>query len=326
MKISHDAATRGDRQSQRTDPGPGSVRHRGETPPHRTALLATGTIGGCSSEKEDSRAEHVRSAAPSVEREARAQQVADAWDGSIAAEAWRKGYYPTGEAIQLPDNGLSSATDKRAYEDQNFLLRGNLPAATRKDGQVTWKGGGSITLPLVDARAACGMDRNGSGAPYLTVTGARLGEMTVATSRGPATVPAWLFALEGYDTALKRMAVSPSKLPESPIKQSARVSSGQLLPLGRLVGVADACRTVTVPANHGSCDDGPGVDVLETNGSVVLSAFIVEARKGPWTGEMNGESVTVVLNRPVGSRVMLDAFTGRPVPFDGPNSQSPSWR
>lgn len=158
------------------------------------ALFAVclGAVSGCGSEKEaDSRADVATD---------RARQVAAAWDGSTAAAAWRAGYYPMGETVQLPRGGLRSQADKQAYEDQSFVLRGKLPDTWPKDGQVTWAGSGSVTRSLVGAGRAyktlAGARVNGKS--HLTVTGAKLGEMSVATSRGPATVPAWFFTLDGY--------------------------------------------------------------------------------------------------------------------------------
>lgn len=86
--------------------------------------------------------------------EARARQVADAWDGSEAARAWRKGYHPIGEAVELPEGAFRNVSDKRAYGARNFTLRGQLPAASGKNGRVKWESGGSLTLPLMEARQA----------------------------------------------------------------------------------------------------------------------------------------------------------------------------
>ncbi|MET7847794.1 hypothetical protein ABZT48_06005 [Streptomyces avermitilis] len=285
-----------------------------------------GAVAGCGSEKGGDRGADTRASDP-ARAQARAREVAEAWDGSKAAAVWRKGYYPMGEGVQLPERAFRDDADKRAYSTQNFVLRGELPATPVQDGQVKWQSGGSLTLPLVGAREAYeSVARGGNDGPQLTVTGARLGRMTLATSRGPATVPAWLFRLEGYDTPLRRVALSPSKLPEPPIKSAARnVPVDELSALGGLVEVAGGGRSVTVVATHGACDDGPAVDVLETGGSVVLSASIVGTKDGLCTSELRGEKVTVRLDRPVGDRVLLDAFTGRPVPYGQRNGPSPSW-
>ncbi|SFF18437.1 hypothetical protein [Streptomyces mirabilis] len=292
------------------------------------ALLSAGAgaVTECGSERAAGSGVEAPGTGQEPRAESRARQVADAWDGSEAARQWRQGYHPVADAVQLPEGGLRDKADQRAFTTQNFVLRGALPALPHKDGEVRWTSGASLTLPLMEAREAYErVARGGNDGPHLTVTGAKPGEMTLATSRGPATVPAWLFTLEGYDTPLKRAAVGPSKLPESPIGPSRDVPAGALVPLDRLVEVAGDGRSVTVLADHGSCDSGPAVHVWETGTSVVLSASVLGARKGPCTGEMIRARVTVKLTRPLGDRILLDAHTGRPVPHEGPHEASPSW-
>ncbi|MFD5632398.1 hypothetical protein [Streptomyces sp. NPDC127072] len=258
---------------------------------------------------------------------ARARAVADAWDGSKAAEVWRQGYHPLGESVQLPGGAFRDGDDKRAYLTENLVLRGELPAGGGSEtGQVTWDSGGSLELPLMDAREAYDtLAGGGNDGPRLTVTGAKPGRMKLATSRGTATVPAWLFTIDGYDTPLRRVAITPSKLPQPPIKPSPAVSDAELRPLDRLAEVADGGRSVTVYAHHGSCDDGPVVGALETDGSVVLSASVAGTKDGPCTSDLRAKQVTVKLDRPVGDRILLDAFTGRPVPYGQTKGPSPSW-
>ncbi|WP_432011191.1 hypothetical protein [Streptomyces cucumeris] len=231
-----------------------------------------------------------------------------------------------GEVAQVPEGGLHDEADQRAYETGNFDLDGDLPDLPQKDGRVTWQSGGSLTLPLMGVRRAYkALDRDSSPGRHLTVTGAEPGEMTVMTSRGKATVPAWLFTLKGYNAPLRRAAVWPSTLPKPPIKPAGRVPTDVLAPLGGLVQVTAAGRSVTVVATHGSCDDGPAVNVWETRNSVVLSAATVGAKDGACTTEMRGKKMPVRLDRPIGNRILLDAFTGRPVPYSQWPKTSPSW-
>ncbi|AZQ32722.1 hypothetical protein EJ357_04085 [Streptomyces cyaneochromogenes] len=280
------------------------------------AGCGTGTAGSDESE-------------PAPDTSPRALKVAKAWDGSPAAEIWHKGYYPMADAVQLPEDAFHNAADKEAYITDNFVLRGDLPEAPTKTAEVTWQSGGSLTLPLMKAREAYERVARSSGPPpHLTVTGAKLGETTLATSRGPATVPAWLFTIEGYDTPLKRVALDPSKLPEPPIGPVGNSPTDGLRELNELVEVAKDGRSVTVHAFHGSCDDGPRVDALETDGSVVLSAYVVDTKDDglPCTDDLRTRKVTVQLDRPLGDRILLDAFTGRPVPHGNLTGPSPSWR
>ncbi|MER7484460.1 hypothetical protein ABTY20_00635 [Streptomyces sp. NPDC126497] len=252
--------------------------------------------------------------------EARAREVADAWDGSEAAGAWRGGYHPVEDVVEPPEGGFHDEADERAFERGDFALRGDLPGLPREDGEVKWGRGGSLSLPLIGARRAYEtLDRGDPDGPALTVTGARLGEMTHATSRGPATVPAWLFTVEGYDTALKHAAVLPSAPPDPPIDAARDPSGSGLAAVDALVDVARDGRSVTVLAHHGACDDGPRVRALETDGSVVLSASVAGAVDGPCPGRRDVDPVEVELDRPVGDRILLDAFTGRPVPYGRPH-------
>ncbi|WP_405831017.1 hypothetical protein [Streptomyces sp. NBC_01176] len=289
--------------------------------------VGSGAVAGCDGPKTRGHGAQGRDTGTEARRQARARQVAAAWDGSGAARTWRAGYHPMGEAVQPPAGGFHAGADERAFTTQNFVLRGTLPAAGRTEGEVRWRSGAPLLLPLVGAREAYGsVARGGNDGPHLTVTGARPGVMTLATSRGPATVPAWLFTLEGYDTPLKRAAVAPSKLPPPPIGPQRQVSTSELAPLAGLVEVAGDGRSATVSAEHGACDDGPAVHVLETGGSVVLSAFVTGVREGPCAGVMLRQEVTVRLAGRLGDRVLLDAFTGRPVPYGEPNGPSPSRR
>jgi hypothetical protein len=278
---------------------------------------SAGAAAGCGTTEADRGRAQPRSIESTLQAGTRARQVADAWDGSRAAEEWHEGFYPLGEVVQLPEGGLRGEADKRAWDIGNFDLNGKLPGTEPGSGRVAWESGSSLTTPLLQAdQAYRTLDHADSPGPRLTVTAARLGDMTVTTSRGPATVPAWLFTLDGYASPLKRAAVSPSKLPASPIEPLGQdVPTDVLAPLGGLTKTAQDGRSLTVLATHGSCDDGPTVKALETSGSVVLSASTTGSEDGPCTSELRGEKVPVKLDRPLGERIVLDAFTGRPVPY-----------
>ncbi|MER6131446.1 hypothetical protein [Streptomyces sp. NPDC001815] len=257
----------------------------------------------------------------------RARQVSDAWAGSEAARIWREGYFPLDDPVQLPEGAFHNQADKRAYEAQNFELRGPLPGAPpKRKGEVRWRSGGSLPVAVSSARAAYEkLAQGGDVGHSLVVTGARLGRMTLSTGRGPASVPAWHFTVAGYDTPLRRVAVGPSKLPRPPVKPVAEASDA-LYPLYGLTAVSRDGRTVTLRAHHGSCDEGPAVDVLESGDNVVFSGWIRDRAEGMCTDDLRMKKVTVKLDRPVGDRMLLDAFTGRPVPHDAAAGfPAPSW-
>ncbi|KOT35335.1 lipoprotein [Streptomyces caelestis] len=287
-------------------------------------LLGVCLLAGCGDDR-GADDDHANSRSPQ-KQERRAREVADAWQGSAAATAWSQGYHPMSDAVQTPESGWLTEADERAYETENFVLRGDLPTTATVPGKVEWASGDTLSRPLMGAKKAYRSFALGrSEGPRLTVTGARLGETTITTSRGTATVPAWLFTLEGYDAPLKRVAVTPSKLPKPPVEAARQGSAGGLRRVARLAGTAMDGQSLTVKATHGACDDGPVVKVLETDESVVLYASIAGARSGPCRTDMIEQSVKVELRKPLDDRVLLDAFTGRPVSYGEPNGLSPSW-
>ncbi|MBC9712875.1 hypothetical protein H9Y04_09855 [Streptomyces sp. TRM66268-LWL] len=258
---------------------------------------------------------------------ARAQEVADAWNGSRAAEQWRQGYFPMGPVIQVPAGGFHNAADERAYLTQNFGVRGELPVEMPKTGEARWPDGATLARPLITVRAAYESFAGTVNDDHrLIVTRVELGEMTLESQRGPVTVPAWLFGLKGYDTPLKRSALVPSKLPASPIAPLPRTGESELDQLDGVLDFSVDGRSMTARARHGACDDGPRVAVLEHGGTVVLSASVADATPGDLcTSQLLVESVQVKLERPLGDRVLLDAFTGLPVPYGEMHGWAKSW-
>ncbi|MGW2698400.1 hypothetical protein [Streptomyces sp. NPDC001296] len=288
------------------------------------SLLSIGFLGGCGNDQRAGEG-HANDQSLRIQEE-RARQVADSWRASAAATAWMQGYYPMADAVQKPASGWRSRADERAYETKNFVLSGDLPSTAPVLGTVDWRNGKTLTRPLIGAKKAYqSFALNRSDGPQLTVTGARLGTTTIVTNRGTATVPAWLFTLESHDTPLKRIAVTPSKLPKPPIGQARQGAAGGLRSVARLAGTSADGRSITVKATRGSCDDGPVVKALETSESVVLYASVAGEKDGPCPASMTEQSVKVELSKPLGDRLLLDAFTGRPVPYGDPHGPSPSW-
>ncbi|MHC5903057.1 hypothetical protein ACVNF4_03960 [Streptomyces sp. S6] len=244
---------------------------------------------------------------PSPER---ARQVAAAWNGSKSAASWQAGYHPTGDWTRYP----------RGAENAALTLRTTaLPTPSPASAHIKWPDGTSITRPLQPAATAYDfLNRYAGQGPQLTVTSVKLGEMTLPTTRGPATVPAWQFTVDGYDAPVARAASVPSELPPGPLPSRAAQWTAS-----RLVTAQGSTVTVIVP--HGTCDAGAGVKVLETPGSVVLTAYVRAPKSGPCRADLKMEPVRVRLAAPLGTRALLDASTALPIPYDLPKGASPSW-
>ena len=253
---------------------------------------------------------------------ARARQVTAQWDRSAAARIWRTGLVlmDASDLTPVPSSaGFSSQQEKDAFGSGHFKLAGTLPAGPLP-GLVRWADGSTLRLPLLTARAAfaelaaqrpCG---GPSACGQLTVTGARPGVVTVRTSRGLASVPAWRFTVAGLGWRVSEVAVARSAfvvLPGyGPIPPAGQSTPG----VNGLTGVSADGRAVTLSFTGSACDAAWGAYRYESNGTVVVGSW-----QKPSAGNTPCPAVgmfrvgRVTLARPLGTRVILDVASGLPL-------------
>ncbi|MFZ3473052.1 hypothetical protein ACODT3_11040 [Streptomyces sp. 4.24] len=262
-----------------------------------------------------------RRAAAAPELRPRMEEVARAWEGSAELKEWRAGFHLLEDPVRLPADAFRDGRDKAAYAERNFALRGELPVGGGGSARIRWSDGAALDVTALGASAAYGALTGGAPTREhpLTVTGARFGELTVKTSRGPALVPVWFFDLEGYGEPLARVALARAESAEPPVEPMQPSGSTTVL-TGH--GAADPGATAfTVDAGHGACDGGVAVEVLEGADTVVLGGRILPGRELP-EGEgcpavMLGATVPVTLSRPLGGRVLVDAVSGEALGHSG---------
>jgi hypothetical protein len=260
---------------------------------------------------------------------ARARQVAAAWDRSPLRRAWSSGVVLLGsdQLTSVPGPGFPGQT-KLAFVAGAYVLAGRLPAGPR-EGRVRWAGGAEATVPLIGpARAlqqlsAVSPCPGGAGnCGHLTVTGARPATLTVETSRGQATVPAWAFSVRELSFPIIRAALAPDGYVTVPVGGASFADAAPATAhdangafngtVGAEVG-ADG-RTLTVLLATGACDTQWGGLQYSTSSAVVIGSWsYTPARTGPCPASLIVRSAIVRLARPLGDRTLLDAATGRPV-------------
>ncbi|RBM22990.1 hypothetical protein DEH69_03480 [Streptomyces sp. PT12] len=257
---------------------------------------------------------------PGAQQDLLARQcaVAAAWEGSDEARRWAEEFHPLDPVIQLPEGGLRDDSDALAFENGSVRALTSLPDEAA-EGSIRWEDGESGPVPLMSAADAFGEMDSGiadssPGFHALEVTGVERGEMRLRTSRGPAQAPAWLFTLDGYDTPLRHAAVAlpePPAAPVGPVEDGeGGGGEGELRGLDALVPTGEDGRDVSVMWLKGSCD-GRDLDVLETDASVVIAASVDAAPPDVvCTAEVRPVWQTVELERPLGERAPLDAYTG----------------
>jgi hypothetical protein len=270
---------------------------------------------------------------------ARAATIDRAWHGALtgpAGDAWRTGLVPLQNLTVAP----GEITDaQRASIAAGWYAGGaSLPGSAPADGQVHFPAGAAMTVPLISAAAAyrqmrrgdppCGPSggspagaaasgpagaRAGHDCAVLTVVGARLGQTTLRTSRGDATVPAWLFTVRELAKPIARAAFDVTATTPVTYPAVPAPSAGELTGVAGAVWITGGTgRRVEFTIAVGPCDGDPVGLVYETDETVVVAARTTPAAKA-CDGSLTYEPIAVSLKEPLGSRPVFDALTGRPL-------------
>lgn len=267
------------------------------------------------------------SASPTGPELGRAAAVARAWSGSAQQKTWRTGYYPLrGEQEWIPSGAFHSGADKAAYLAGQLDLRTALPSAPAS-GEVRWADGSGLSLPLLSAEQVFRRLTTGKSCPTsqcalrLAVTAIAPGTRTLATSRGQATVPVWEFTLAGYPGTFDYPAIEqPAPTLAAPV--APLPSNGTLVPVGHLSAASADGLTLTGLVGYSSCSStlAPG-QVYETDDAVVLIGEVHDHSRPANTicaATASAGPAQFHLSRPVGTRTVLDAASGRPLALTPP--------
>lgn len=254
--------------------------------------------------------------------DARAKLVAAAWDKAGLAKEWLTGLVLTvpDELVFVGSKGFATSDQKVAFLDGQLTLSAQLPTTPLR-GKVRWPGGATATVPLLTATQAyrtIATERPCQGQscpPPLVVTGAKPGTVTVGTSRGRATVPAWAFTVPSLPEPIAVGALAPGSYQTQPDHLAG-------LPAGGLDGFTGAGlgrvsadgRQVHVLVGKSPCDTRSGALVYETSTAVIVGGWTYNPHpNGPCAAVLEIASVPVKLARPLGDRVVLSVSDGRPL-------------
>ena len=253
---------------------------------------------------------------------ARARQVTAQWDRSAAARIWRTGLVlmDASDLTPVPSSaGFSSQQEKDAFGSGHFKLAGTLPAGPLP-GLVRWADGSTLRLPLLTARAAfaelaaqrpCG---GPSACGQLTVTGAQPGSVTVRTSRGLASVPAWRFTVAGLGWRVGEVAVARDALAVLPGSGPIPLAGQNTPGVDVLTAVSADGRTLTLSFTGSACDAAWGAYRYESHATVVVGSWEKPAAGNtPCPAVGMPRTARVTLARPLGTRVILDVASGLPL-------------
>lgn len=268
----------------------------------------------------------------------RAAEVAESWRRAAASSAWRTGYVPLVDATVLVGEPGFDGDTKQAFLNGWFRDQVALPTTTPAPGTIRFPDG-SLDVPLISAAEAyrqldrgdpppcaarparpqspgSGPDGATSGPATsacipLTVTSVKLGSVAVRTSRGEATVPAWLFTVEEITVPVARLAVASTAV--APVPSAPEPSRGpapDLVPAQSL-SAADG-RNLAYQLGVGACDTDITPLVAQFDDVVVIAGGVTRST-GVCTLQLVLKPVTATLDAPLGGRPVLDALTGQPL-------------
>jgi hypothetical protein len=290
------------------------------------ALVLALTLAACGSQHAAGDAgQGTTETANSATFTARARQVVAQWQNSPAARAWRTGLVllGPGELSPIPrDAGFANQHQKEAFGAGRFRLAGALPGQALH-GRIRWADGSTLAVPLLDARVAFQQLATNQACAIppcdpLTITSARPAALTIATSRGPAVIPAWRFTVAELSWPVTEAAVASGNFVTLPDPFPLPVAGRDVPGAAGLLAVSADGRTLTLQFITGACVTAWGARLYQTSAAVVV---------GSWSGGGSGQmcpadavsrSAKVTLARPLGSRFVLDVATGLPLVLGGP--------
>ncbi|GAB3978496.1 hypothetical protein GCM10029978_071350 [Actinoallomurus acanthiterrae] len=267
----------------------------------------------------------------------RAAQAIAAWEAVGKPTAWTSGFVPLEELTLLPRDPGFTDTTRLAYRIGAYRLSGRLPENAPRRGTIRWPDGRTLALPLSSAREAyAALDRGtmtrtvpstsspgatpadgaagASAVPCpecdLTVTGARLGPVSLHTSRGVAQVPAWWFTVPKLKSPVVRVAVRPETVGALPTP-STIAGGTPVYGLDAVPGDPRRLR-VTVPTPSGACGVGTVRGVAYESAHAIVVGTTLTGHTGDCPQIETARTLDVTLTGPVGGRVVLDT-TGRPI-------------
>ena len=207
-----------------------------------------------------------------------------------------------------PANGFRTDEDKLAYLAGEFELATKTPAAPAR----------SAGYAIVGVKAA--LDRlraTGSSQPAarpLRIVKASLAQASFGTDRGPRSLPAWRFELDGVTDPVFVLAVDNKHLWRSAAPIPGGVDQQAIL---RGDGRSVSFSFYGSPPGPPPCGADYTAEVVESRTAVVVTPRQISAQGGPSEAACPAiaarRSVTVQLAAPLGARVLLTP-DGSPIP------------
>ena len=252
--------------------------------------------------------------------EQQARQDLAWYDRAVTAAGHGAVLHPVGPLTQqIGQWSPSEAEHKRSFVSNLFIAGADPGAAAPRTGQIRWTGH-RTSVPLISASAALermssAADDGCDGCVPLRLTHPHLGLMKLATIRGSASVPAWIFAVAGSRVRVAHPAVATDAMVTvTPVPGPA---DGVAM-LATTLAADGQTLTVSFTGAPGPASTPCGADytahAVESPRAVVV---IVREQRAPGEGACPAvgatRTATVTLAAPLADRAVLDLPYGTPL-------------
>lgn len=248
------------------------------------------------------------------------------WDAAVLERGGAPEFVPTGELTgQIGDWEVAVGENNKLALMAGMIEQQAAIPEGEETGEVRWDDGATQAVEVLSAKDTLVDVRRTATTTCpecvpLMVTAARLSTTRIETSRGPATVPSWEFAIAGTGVVVTRVAVAngnavvvvPPAWNANDPPVGLSIESATVSEDGRRLTV----EFVGAPGSKGErCGADYTGEAVESDLAVVV---IVTAQVNPFVGACRligaMRTATVDLARGLDGRVVLELREGRPVP------------
>ena len=246
-----------------------------------------------------------------------------AWADAVAKAGAHAAVTPVGELTGQIGDWEEAVGDNNKRALMAGMVASASPSAevAPPDGEVTWQDGTTTTVPLMSAQQAIMAIESTTEAPcadctMLLATAAELTTGPIQSSRGPATVPIWVFTLDGTAVKVTRVAIT-NPVVVTPDDGGWGLGLAVDSASGSARGTELTVAFVGAPdPGDKPCGEDYTAEAVESDLAVVV---IVTRHPRVDLGEActavgARRTATATLASPLGDRVVLDLQQGTPVP------------
>jgi hypothetical protein len=249
------------------------------------------------------------------------------FDQAVAGAGSSPRFVPVGELQgQIGDWEPDNEQNKAALTAGMVVSGADLPAAPAGAAAVVWADGKRRSVPYASAADALTQLNRSGDCPdcrLLEITGARLTDGEIRTTRGPATVPLWEYTLKGTAVRITLVAVDRSAIfTVTPPSWDPNNAPSGLAIERAATSVGGRRLTVSFTGSPATGDKPCGYDytgeAVESDNAVVV--IVLAHTSVPPPGPGGGcpaigapRTTTVDLAEPLGERAVLEVQQGLPV-------------